>query len=251
MNFVPTADILIVAVTIRCVHMKNASTNRLILITGVTRGLGRAMADELIRLGHTIVGCGRAVSYIEEMIKQYGKPHRFDAVDVADDGQVREWAQAVMVSHGAPDLVLNNAALANQPAALWEVPDEEFSRIIDVNIKGVYHVIRQFVPAMIERGSGVVVNFSSGWGRSTDPEVAPYCTTKWAIEGLTQALAQELPRGVAAVAYSPGIIQTDMLDICFGREESERYPSPAEWAKQAVPFLLGLGPHHNGRSLGQ
>jgi NADP-dependent 3-hydroxy acid dehydrogenase YdfG len=61
--------------------------------------------------------------------------------------------------------------------------------LIDVNIKGVANVIRYFVPAMIERGSGVIVNFSSYWGRSTAAEVAPYCATKWAIEGLTRALA--------------------------------------------------------------
>jgi len=62
------------------------------------------------------------------------------------------------------------------------------------------------VPAMVRRGQGVIVNFSSGWGRSTDAGVAPYCATKWAIEGLTQALAQELPPGMAAVPLNPGII---------------------------------------------
>ena len=73
--------------------------------------------------------------------------------------------------------------------------------------------------------SGVIVNFSSGWGRSTDAEVAPYCATKWAIEGLTQAFAQELPSGMAAVALNPGIINTDMLQSCFGGSASG-YPSP-------------------------
>jgi NAD(P)-dependent dehydrogenase (short-subunit alcohol dehydrogenase family) len=117
-----------------------------------------------------------------------------------------------------------------------------------VNIKGVYHVIRHFVPAMIARRTGVVVNFSSGWGRSTDAEVAPYCTTKWAIEGLTRALAKELPRGLAAVAYSPGVIDTDMLRMCWG-EDAGRYRTPDEWARKSVPALLRLGARDNGRSL--
>ncbi len=120
--------------------------------------------------------------------------------------------------------------------------------MIDVNIKGVANVIRHFVPAMIARGSGVVVNLSSGWGRSTAPEVAPYCATKWAIEGLTAAMAQELPRGLAAVAVNPGIIDTDMLRSCFG-ESASGYPSPSRWAEAAVPFLLGLGPKDNGKPM--
>ena len=123
----------------------------------------------------------------------------------------------------APDLLLNNAATINPNAPLWKVSADEFSYVIDVNIKGVANVIRHFVPRMIERGSGVIVNFSSGWGRSTSPEVAPYCATKWAIEGLTRALAQELPAGMAAIPLNPGIINTDMLQSCFG-ESADDFP---------------------------
>ena len=108
--------------------------------------------------------------------------------------------------------------------------------------------IRHFVPAMLAKKSGVIVNFSSGWGRSTAAEVAPYCATKWAIEGMTQALAQELPRGMAAIPLNPGIINTDMLQSCFGNAAS-RYPTAEAWSRIAVPFLLSLGPKHNGQSL--
>jgi NAD(P)-dependent dehydrogenase (short-subunit alcohol dehydrogenase family) len=128
------------------------------------------------------------------------------------------------------------------------VPAAEYDALVDVNIKGVANVIRHFVPAMIERGRVVIVNFSSGWGRETDPEVAPNCASKWAMEGLTKALAQELPKGMAAVPLSPGIIDTDMLRSCFGGDAG-MYPSPAEWALTAVPYLLGLGPRDNRRSL--
>jgi NAD(P)-dependent dehydrogenase (short-subunit alcohol dehydrogenase family) len=144
--------------------------------------------------------------------------------------------------------VLNNAGVINRNAPLWEVPAPEFSAVIDVNIKGIANVIRHFVPEMIKRKRGVIVNFSSGWGRSTDAEVAPYCASKWAIEGLTQAFAQELPSSVAAVALNPGIINTDMLQSCFGGSASG-YLSPAAWAKIAVPFLLKLGPGDNGKPL--
>jgi NAD(P)-dependent dehydrogenase (short-subunit alcohol dehydrogenase family) len=101
---------------------------------------------------------------------------------------------------------------------------------------------------MIARRSGVIVNLSSGWGRSTAPDVAVYCASKWAIEGLTQALAQELPAGMAAVPLNPGIIDTDMLRSCFGPDASA-YPSPQKWVKSAAPFLLSLNERHNGQPL--
>jgi NAD(P)-dependent dehydrogenase (short-subunit alcohol dehydrogenase family) len=78
--------------------------------------------------------------------------------------------------------------------------------------------------------------------------VAPYCATKWAIEGMTRSLAQELPRGLAAVSLNPGIIHTKMLRSCFG-ETAATYPDPDTWAASAAPYLLALGPEHNGQAL--
>jgi NAD(P)-dependent dehydrogenase (short-subunit alcohol dehydrogenase family) len=219
-----------------------------VLITGVTRGLGRAMAEEFIRLGHTVLGCGRSEKETGQLRKQFAAPHDFAVVDVSADEQIAAWAKHILKSHRAPDLLLNSAGLINRNARLWEVGAEEFSRVVDVNVKGVANVIRHFVPEMVKRKSGVIVNFSSGWGRSTAAEVAPYCATKWAIEGLTQALAQELPPGMAAVPLNPGIINTDMLRSCFGGSASS-YPTPKEWVKIAVPFLLKLGASDNGKPL--
>ncbi len=225
--------------------------NKLIVITGVTRGLGRAMVGEFVRLGHTVAGCGRSAKEIDRLRQAHGKPHDFRPLNVANDEEVKSWANAVLTSYGPPDLLLNNAALMNRLAPLWELSPQEFSEIIDVNIKGVANVIRHFVPAMVKQGRGVIVNFSSGWGRSTDAQVAPYCATKWATEGLTQSLAQELSRhgeSMAAVPLNPGIINTEMLQSCFGSSASS-YPTATEWAKVAVPFLLKLGPGDNGKPL--
>lgn len=221
---------------------------KIIVITGVTRGLGRAMAEEFIRLGHTMMGCGRSQTEVSRMNKEYRPTHAFEVVDVTSDDQVSAWARLLLSWRGPPDLLLNNAALINRNAPLWKVPAQEFSDVIDVNIKGVANVLRHFVPAMVHRGSGAIVNFSSGWGRSTDAKVAPYCATKWAIEGLTQALSQELPAGLAAVALNPGIINTDMLQSCFGSSAAS-FPTAAQWARTAVPFLLKIGPRDNGGSL--
>jgi NAD(P)-dependent dehydrogenase (short-subunit alcohol dehydrogenase family) len=204
------------------------------------------MAEKLIELGHKVLGCGRSRDMIEQLRRTYRPPNDFAAVDVAQETQVEPWAARLLSTWGAPDLLINNAAVINQNAPLWQVPAEEFDRLIDVNVKGVANVIRHFVPAMLARKSGVIVNFSSGWGRSVDADVAPYCASKWAIEGLTRALAEELPRGMAAVPLDPGVIDTDMLRSCFGGSAS-RYPSPKKWVEKAVPFILSLNSRDNGK----
>lgn len=224
------------------------SNKRRILITGVSRGLGQAMVAGFVADGHAVVGCARSPDAVAELTRRFGSPHRFDAVDVSRDADVQAWATAVLADGFVPDLLLNNAAIVNENAPLWEVSAADFDRVVDVNIKGVANVIRHFAPVMIALRQGVIVNFSSGWGRSTSPEVAPYCATKWAIEGLTRALAQELPRGMAAVPLNPGIINTDMLQSCFG-EHAATYPTAAQWATRAVPFLLSLTAKHNGEAL--
>ncbi|MEG4234062.1 SDR family oxidoreductase [Microcoleus sp. Pol11C3] len=221
---------------------------KLIVITGVSRGLGLAMTEKFIELGHTVVGCARSSEAVEKLRQKYSAPHHFTCLDVTNDDRVKAWATEILAKNAPPDLLINNAGLTNYLAPLWKVSNEEFSQVIDVNIKGTANVIRHFVPAMIARKSGIIVNLSSGWGRSTSPEVAPYCASKWAIEGLTRSLAQELPAGMAAVPLNPGIIHTDMLEICFG-EDATSYPSVKAWVQKAVPFLLKLKPSDNGMPL--
>ncbi len=221
---------------------------KVVVLTGVTRGLGLAMAEKFIELGHKVLGCGRSRDVIEQLRRTYRPPNDFGAVDVAQESQVEPWAARLLSTWGSPDLLINNAAVINQNAPLWQVPAEEFDRLIDVNVKGVANVIRHFVPAMLARKSGVIVNFSSGWGRTVAGDVAPYCASKWAIEGLTRALAEELPRGMAAVPLDPGVIDTDMLRSCFGGSAS-RYPSPKKWVEKAVPFILALNSRDNGKPL--
>jgi NAD(P)-dependent dehydrogenase (short-subunit alcohol dehydrogenase family) len=226
---------------------KSAKKLRVVL-TGAGRGLGLAMTQGLIDRGHIVWGCSQSPQRVAELKRRWADPNDFSQVDVRHDEQVRTWAERVIATIGPPDLLLNNAAVVNQNAPLWKVSDAEFTHVMDVNVRGVVNVLRHFVPAMLKEKTGVIVNFSSGWGRSTSPEVAPYCASKFAIEGLTRALAEELPPDMAAIPLNPGVIDTDMLRSCFGASAAS-YPSPEEWAQRAVPFLLNLGPQDNGESL--
>ncbi|MFK7910931.1 MAG: SDR family oxidoreductase [Akkermansiaceae bacterium] len=218
-----------------------------IWLTGCSSGLGRALVDEFTTASHTIAGCARREDRIAELSDTFPKPHYFSAVDVSDDDEVKNFCQQAYAQTGAPDLVINNAAIINEPAPLWQISAEDFDYLTAININGTANVIRHVIPLM-EKGGGVIVNLSSGWGRSTAPEVAPYCASKWAIEGLTQALAQELPHGLAVVAMNPGVINTAMLQTCFG-EHADSYSGADAWAQTAAPFLLDLDTSDNGSAV--
>lgn len=219
-----------------------------VVITGCTRGLGRAMVAEFSAAGWIVAGCSRSTEAISRMRGEFPAPHYFQPANVADEEDVMNFCAEVLERHGAPDLLLNNAALINHVNPIWEVSAREFSDVIDVNIKGTASMIRHLIQPMMQRGSGVIVNFSSGWGRSTAPEVAPYCATKFAVEGLSQAIAQETVGKVAVVALNPGVIDTDMLRTCWA-DDAGAYPGPQQWAEQAVPFLMKLGTKDNGKAL--
>ncbi len=218
-----------------------------IVLTGCSRGLGAALVPLFLTAGHIVSGCARNAAKAKRNFPLESSHFHFDAVDVADDAAVAAWSKIVL-ARGPIDLLINNAALMNDPRPLWEISAKEFDRLMNVNISGVANVIRHIVPAMVARGAGVIVNLSSGWGRSTAPEVAPYCASKYAIEGLTLALAQELPRGMAAIPLNPGVIDTDMLRQAWA-DDAGQFPKAGEWAERAAPFLLQLGRKDNGRSL--
>jgi NAD(P)-dependent dehydrogenase (short-subunit alcohol dehydrogenase family) len=227
--------------------MAKTEENRTVVITGVTRGLGFELTQRFVERGMIVLGCGRRREQIAHLQKQYGSPHQFSVVDVSCDSEVKAWAEGLFSKFGPPDLLINNAGVINHLAPLWQVPKEEFDQVIDVNVKGTANIIRHFAPAMVKRGTGIIVNLSSGWGRSTSEEVAPYCASKYAIEGLTKALAEELPAGMAAIPLNPGIIDTDMLRICF-QESAGHYPDAEHWSHGAADYILALSAKDNGLS---
>jgi NAD(P)-dependent dehydrogenase (short-subunit alcohol dehydrogenase family) len=225
-----------------------ASNAKRIVLTGVSRGLGFALTERFVELGHHVSGCARSKTAVAAMRRRFGAPHRFATVDVTNDAAVRRWARAALAAHGDVDLLINNAGMMGRRAPLWEVTAREFAEVVDVNLMGVANVIRHFAPAMVRRRRGVIVNFSSGRGRKAGPEVAPYSATKWAIEGLTQAMAQELPKGMAAVALNPGYINTQMLKISFG-DAANSYPAADEWSRTAAAYILQINANDNGQPL--
>ncbi|PEE69235.1 SDR family oxidoreductase [Bacillus thuringiensis] len=229
--------------------MQRKEIGKSVIITGVTQGLGRAMVDRFDELGWNIYGFGRSKDKIEELKKQYSKIHDFQVIDVSDSQQVNNWANYILNRHTAPDMIINNASIVNQNAQLWKITAQEFENVMNVNVNGVVNVIRAFVPTMVARKEGIIINMSSSWGREGEAELAPYCASKFAIEGITKSMALELPHGMAVVALDPGgSISTPMLKSCAPQYINES-PTPETWSHKAIQYILNITIDKNGDSL--
>jgi len=167
-----------------------------------------------------------------------------DPCDVTDAAQVA----ALRARTGPVDLLINNAGVIHEPAPLTDIPLAEWRRLFETNVFGTVALLQAYVPAMNERASGVVVNLSSGWGRFGAGRQSPYCATKFAVEALSQSLAQEVAEGVCVVAVNPGVVATEMLATCFEADVSG-YTPPAACAASFERLLGQLDPSWNGRSL--
>jgi NADP-dependent 3-hydroxy acid dehydrogenase YdfG len=198
----------------------------LVVITGATRGLGLAIGEAFLQSGYRVAACGANPERVSKLQSRALPDFDIETVDVADDEGVKSWSERVLKEFGTPDILINNAALINERKVAWEIPAADFSRLIDVNIKGVANVIRHFVPAMIKFPRSVTINLSSAWGRTVSPGVSSYCCSKWAVEGLSKV----------------------MLRTAFGSHSGE-YEDAADWAARALPFILKIGEKHNGHSL--
>ena len=205
------------------------------------------MVLEFASRGWKVGGGARNHKDLEVLKNELNADHFIDFLDVTDPGGVQSFADRMEKVVGVPNLLVNNAGLINRNAPLTEISPEEFSSVLEVNLGGIHNMIRSFVPKMIKKGHGIIANFSSYWGQSTAPDVAPYCASKWGVEGLTRSLAQELPNGLAAIAFNPGVINTDMLQSTFG-SQANAYPTPQQWASEAVTRLIHLSTEDNGNT---
>ncbi|XP_008464744.1 NADPH-dependent pterin aldehyde reductase-like [Cucumis melo] len=226
--------------------------SRKVLITGVSKGLGRALALELASRGHTIIGCSRDQTKLDSLQAQLSNlsstKHLLCNLDVRSNTEVEEFARATVENELVPNIIVNNAGLINRNGKMWELDAHEFDNVIDTNVKGIANVMRHFIPLMISSNKGIIINMSSMAGRDSHELIAPYCASKWGVEGLSKAIAKEVPEGMGIVSLDPGLIYTDMLLSCLP-DFAPNYQSPQHWASKAATMILNLTALHNGASL--
>eukprot|EP01061_Rhynchopus_euleeides_P005377 TRINITY_DN14634_c0_g1_i1.p1 TRINITY_DN14634_c0_g1~~TRINITY_DN14634_c0_g1_i1.p1 ORF type:complete len:279 (+),score=102.65 TRINITY_DN14634_c0_g1_i1:76-837(+) len=227
----------------------------------MVRWMGEAIhappqSSPLSMYNYKVVAGGRDSRLLKAM-KTELKDFHFYALDVLDSEGIDAFASRVASVHGAPNVVINAVGVSAPPAAFEQMSAASFDSQIDTIVKGTANLCRGLLPLMkspplkqAQQGyEGVLVNFTSNWGRTTVGGHSALCAAKWAVEGLSKSVAQELPSHLACIPLNPGTINTRGLTELLGTERSSEAISTAEWAAAAMPFILSLGPRDTGRSL--
>jgi 3-oxoacyl-[acyl-carrier protein] reductase len=206
-----------------------ALDGKVAVVTGASRGIGRAVADGLRAAGARVAGCALHADDAAGV----------DACDVRRPEDVARFARAVEGRLGAPDFLINNAGIVVR-ARLDEISVEDWDAVVDANLKGTFLVTRAFLPGMRARRSGRIVNVASISGRQGTAGLSAYCAAKHGVVGLTRALAEEVRAdGIPVNAVCPGSVATDMLRV--GMPGAEAKMSPEDVAS-VVLYLLGTAP---------
>lgn len=187
--------------------------NKLALITGGGRGIGRAIALEFAREGALLILAARTAGQVEQVAAQIGKQAKALAVtcDVSDVSSVQEmFAKALETFGRGPDILVNNAGIA-ESAPITKTDDALWHRHLAINLSGSFYCTRAALPAMLERGWGRVINIASIAGKTGAPYVAAYSASKHGLLGLTRSVALEVAaKGITVNAICPGYVDTDM-----------------------------------------
>ena len=179
------------------------------LITGCSTGIGREIARAALETGHSVVVSARRTESIADFAQAFGDRAVIAALDVTDKDQIAAAVQAAHDAFGGIDVLVNNAG-NGYLSAIEEGEDEQVRKLFDTNYFGVVDTIKAVLPEMRARGTGHIINISSMTGLVANPPNAYYSSTKFALEALTEALAQEVkPFGVKVTAIEPGAFRTD------------------------------------------
>jgi NAD(P)-dependent dehydrogenase (short-subunit alcohol dehydrogenase family) len=225
--------------------MSDKIADRLALVTGAGSGIGRATAVALAREGARVVAIDVDDSRVESVAAELASACVLARrVDVGDRGQMRALADEVHDRFGPLGILVNNAGVAHSGGML-DTPLEDWDWTLAVNLWGVVHGCHFFVPRMVESADGGhVVNVASAFGLFAAPHVSPYCTTKFAVVGLSESLRAELaPHGIGVSVICPGLIATDIIARARFSDEKLRAPTAEHFARR------GRGPQAVARAI--
>ena len=211
-------------------------TARTWFITGASTGFGRLLAEELLKRGERVAATARDRTKVQDLETQYPGTARAFTLDVTEPAQIEEAARQAIADFGRIDVLVNNAGYGVN-GAIEEVSDEEFEPMFQTNIYGLIRTTRAFLPHFRQQRSGHIFNFSSIGGLIGTAGWGFYNTTKFAVEGFSEALAAEMkPLGVRVTVIEPGPFRTDFLGRS-GKLAKRELPEYAETAGKAREYL--------------
>jgi 3-oxoacyl-[acyl-carrier protein] reductase len=193
---------------------ENALSGQVAVVTGAGRGIGAAIARRLANLGASVVLCGRSMGPLQETASQIaadGCKAKVMQCDVSSLESVQALARFVEQDFGRTDILVNNAGVGSFAAPLHELTPEDWEKVLNTNLRGVYYCIRSFAPVMIRAKPGHIVNISSLAGKNALPNGAAYAASKWGLNGLTYSVAEELrPHNIRVSVVCPGSVDTEL-----------------------------------------
>ena len=219
-------------------------SGQIALVTGGGTGIGKAIAKAMLAEGAKVIIVGRKEEILKEAQAELGSDIEIMSCDVTQEDQVIKVYENIMSNHGKIDILINNAGMAAK-AKSYEMSYDLWKKVVDVNLNGAFLCAREAMKIMVNQKSGRIINIGSISGQMSRPENAPYTATKFAIEGLTRALALDgRDHGVAVSVIHPGNAATN---IWKGREEiSEREGLiPLEDLGKLAVTMLKMSPNVN------
>lgn len=224
-----------------------AKQEKVWLITGASKGLGFNLTKLLLSSGHRVVATSRNTAALEESITENKENLFAIPLDISSDADVKSAIDKAIAHFGQIDVVVNNAGYA-LVGSMEEMTDAEFRSTIDVNLFGTVNIIRQVMPHLRKQGAGHIINISSNAGYVGVANAASYNAAKFAVIGLTEALAQEVkPFGIKTTVIAPGQFRTEFMNSLqyvenriadYGVDEAEKTWSKASGTQPGDPDKL-------------
>lgn len=221
--------------------------DKICVVTGGTRGIGRAIVEEFLEQGATVILFGSREETVSKALSELkGRYERVDGAwpNLMDGNSIKEAIDKIVEKYGRIDVLANNAGVADD-TSIYDYDAEKFEKILDLNVKGVFNAIAATIPHMKKAGGGAIISTSSMVSKYGQTRGVAYPTSKFAVNGMTISLARELgPDGIRVNAVAPGITNTDMMknvpkemiDPLIGNIPLRRIGEPEDIAK-AYAFL--------------